>query len=162
VSAAAIYIAVTQLSGNYGYLTLFNFTFIGSLNPYPAHIVISHQVRDYVIPYVRLLQGLISHPHTVVYALALYLFWLNRDQINWGKVDFYCLFSLPFVFTVVHMLLFPTDHFRFFVFSASLIFVWSLTVVTRLKTRDSNSENELTSLGFVANPTVNRRPGEPR
>jgi hypothetical protein len=34
------------------------------------------------------------------------------------------------------MLLFPSDHFRFFVFSASLIFVWSLAVIAQLKAQD--------------------------
>ena len=135
-SAAAIYILVTKLNGNYGYLALFNFTFIGSFNPYPANIVISRDVGAYLIPYAQLLRSLISHPHTVVYALALYLFWLKRDQLRGDKPDFYCLFSLPFVFSGVHMLLFPSDHFRFFVFSASLIFVWSLSVVAQLKTPD--------------------------
>jgi hypothetical protein len=136
LSAAAIYILVTKLTGNYGYLTLFNFTFIGSLNPYPADIIISRRVADYLIPYGLLLQSLVSHPHTVVYALALYLFWVKRDQFKGGKVHFYCLFFLPFVFTAAHMLLFPSHHFRFFIFSASLIFVWSLAVIAQLKTQD--------------------------
>jgi hypothetical protein len=136
LSAAAIYILVTKLTGNYGYLTLFNFTFMGSLSPYPANIVISHQVGGYIVPYALLLQSLLSHPHTVVYVLALYLFWLNRDQVNRGKVHFYCLFILPFVFTAAHMLLFPSNHFRFFVFSSSLIFIWSLTVIAQLKKGD--------------------------
>ncbi|MBN9134378.1 MAG: hypothetical protein J0H48_13635 [Nitrosospira multiformis] len=137
LSAAAIYILVTGLTGNYGYLTLFNFTFIGSLNPYPANIVISHQVGDYIIPYALLLRSLVSHPHAVIYVLALYLFWLNRNQINRDKIHFYCLFILPFVFTATHMLLFPSNHFRFFVFSSSLILIWSLTVITQLKKRET-------------------------
>lgn len=136
LSAAVIYVSVTKLTGNYGYLTLFNFTFIGSLNPYPADMVISREIGDYLIPYWLLLQSLVSHSHTVVYALALYLFWLNRDQVDGGNVQVYCLFILPFVFTAAHMLLFPSDHFRFFVFSASLVFVWSLTVIAQLKARD--------------------------
>jgi hypothetical protein len=136
LSAAAIYISVTKLTGNYGYLTLFNFTFIGPLNPYPANIVISHQVADYLTPYGLLLQSLVSHPHTVVYALALYLFWLNRSRLKGSSVDFYCLFILPFVFSAAHMLLFPSNHFRFFVFSNSLIFVWSLTVIAQSKAGD--------------------------
>jgi hypothetical protein len=141
LSAAAIYVSVNKLTGNYGYLTLFNFTFIGSLNPYPERIAISHQLGDYLIPYALLLQSLLSHPHTVVYALALYLFWLNRDQLKEGKVHFYCLFILPFVFGAAHMLLFPSDHFRFFVFSASLIFVWSLMVVGKQSERSSSEDS---------------------
>ncbi len=136
LGAAAIYIAINSVSGNYGYLTLFNFTFIGSLNPYPASIVFSNLPGDYLMPYALLLRSLISHPHIVVYALAIYLFWLNRDQVRGCKAEFYCFFSLPFVFTAAHMLLFPTSHFRFFVFSASLIFIWSLIVITRLKALD--------------------------
>ena len=140
LSAAAIYISVNKLAGNYGYLTLFNFTFIRPFNPYPENIVISHQVGDYLIPYARLLRSLISHPHAVVYALALYLFWLNGVKVKGDKVHFYCLFILPFVFSAAHMLLFPSDHFRFFVFSASLIFVWSLAVIAQLKAQDRTAK----------------------
>jgi hypothetical protein len=141
LSAAAIYVSVNKLTGNYGYLTLFNFTFIGSLNPYPEQIAISERLGDYLIPYALLLQTVLSHPHSVVYALALYLFWLNQGQLKGRNVNFYCLFILPFVFNTAHMLLFPTDQFRFFVFSASLIFVWSLMIVAKSSEKLSSEDN---------------------
>ncbi len=125
LTSVALYILINQLHGNYGYLTLFNFTFVGSLTPYPADIVISHQFSDYVIPYALWLNNWIFHSHSAVYVLALYLLWQKKDHIK-DHLDFYCLFGLPFVFTVIHILLFPIEQYRFFVFSASLIFIWSL------------------------------------
>lgn len=128
LASAAFYILINKLYGNYGYLTLFNFTFIGSLTPYPENIVISHQFSDYLTPYALWLNNWIFHSHSAIYVLALYLFWLKRDHIK-DHFDFYCLFGLPFVFTVIHILLFPTEQYRFFVFSASLIFIWSLRLL---------------------------------
>ncbi|SEK98675.1 hypothetical protein [Nitrosovibrio tenuis] len=144
VSAVVIYVLVTQLNGNYGYLTLFNFTFIGSFTPYPADIVISHKLSDYLIPYAKLLESLIAHPHSVVYVLALYLLWLNHAKVE-DKLEFYCLCGLPFLFITMHMLLFPSDHYRFFVFSVSLILVWSLDLVTRLARKSATLSSAIRS-----------------
>ncbi|SCX39873.1 hypothetical protein, partial [Nitrosospira sp. Nsp1] len=52
----------------------------------------------------------------------------KRDQIK-VDVNFYCLLGIPFVFNITHMLLFPTTHYRFLVFSISLILVWSLNLL---------------------------------
>ncbi|MBA2658811.1 MAG: hypothetical protein H0U72_04480 [Nitrosospira sp.] len=128
--SVAFYILINKLYGNYGYLTLFNFTFIGSLTPYPADIVISHKFSDYLIPYALLLNNLIFHSHSAIYVLAVYLLWLKRDQVK-AHADYYYLFGIPLVFTIAHMLLFPTMQYRFFVFSASLILVWSLSVLSQ-------------------------------
>lgn len=128
LSSVSFYILINKLHGNYGYLTLFNFTFVGSLTPYPADIVISHKAGDYLIPYALLLENLIFHSHSVIYVLSAYLLWLKRDQIK-VDVNFYCLLGIPFVFNITHMLLFPTTHYRFLVFSISLILVWSLNLL---------------------------------
>jgi hypothetical protein len=123
--AAILYILVTKLNEGYGYLTLFNFAFIGSPTPYPANIMISTRPRDYLAPYWLLFNNLIFHSHSVIYIVALYLFRLQRGQIE-SQAEFYGLFAVPFIFTAAHLLLFPSDDYRFFTFSASLIFVWSL------------------------------------
>jgi hypothetical protein len=123
--AAVFYILVTKLNESYGYLTLFNFALIGSPTPYPAGIVISTRLGDYLAPYWLLFNNLIFHSHSVIYVVALYLFWLKGGQIE-RQAEFYGLFAVPFIFTAAHLLLFPSDHYRFFTFSASLIFVWSL------------------------------------
>jgi hypothetical protein len=125
------------LNGNYGYLTLFNFTFIGSLTPYPADIVLSSNLVDYLKPYAKLLDSLIAHPHAVIYVLAFYLLWLKREKVG-DKSMFLPLCGVPVVFTLAHMLLFPTDQYRFFVFSASLMLIWSLSLITQV-TRSSAS-----------------------
>ncbi len=128
MASASFYVLINQLHGNYGYLTLFNFTFVGSLTPYPADIVISHKAGDYLIPYALLLENIIFHSHSVIYVLSAYLLWLKRDQIK-VDVNSYCLLGIPFVFNITHMLLFPTTHYRFLVFSISLILVWSLDLL---------------------------------
>lgn len=135
--SVSFYMLINKLNGNYGYLTLFNFTLIGSLTPYPADIAISHQFTDYLIPYALLLDNLIFHSHSVIYVLSLYLLWLKRDQVK-NRTDFYCLLGVPFVFTLAHILLFPSAQYRFFVFSASLILVWSLGFL------DNQQENRKT------------------
>jgi hypothetical protein len=126
--SAAFYVLANQLNGNYGYLTIFNFSFITEPIPYPADMVISHKVSDYLKPYILLIGNLVSHSYAVIYVLALCLLRLKSAEIK-HDVDFYCLFALPFVFMIAHLLLFPSLEYRFLVFSASLIFVWSLRLI---------------------------------
>jgi hypothetical protein len=128
--SAGFYFLVTKLNEGYGYLTLFNFAFIGSPAPYPAGIAISTRLGDYLAPYWLLFNSLIFHSHSVIYVVALYLFWLKRRQIE-RQAAFYGLFAVPFIFTAAHLLLFPSDQYRFFTFSASLILVWSLHSVAQ-------------------------------
>lgn len=124
--AVSSYILVTKLNEGYGYLTLFNFAFISSPVPYPADMAISVRLGDYVAPYWLLFNTLIFHSHAVIYIVALYLFWLKGGWQTKKQAKFYGLFALPFIFTVGHLILFPSDHFRFFTFSASLILIWIL------------------------------------
>ena len=126
--SAAFYILVNKLNGNYGYLTIFNFSFIGELTPYPADMVISHKTSDYLKPYFLLIGDLITRSYAVILGLSLYLLRVKLAGIKYD-MDFYCLFALPFVFMITHLLLFPSMEYRFLVFSASLIFVWSLMLI---------------------------------
>lgn len=146
LSSVSFYVLINKLHGNYGYLTLFNFTFIGPLTPYPADIVISHKFGLYLRPYALLLENLIFHSHSMVYVISAYLLWLKRDQIR-ADVNFYCLLGIPFIFNVTHMLLFPTTHYRFLVFSISLILVWSLDLL-------GNPARQEKTHGFIANPKL--------
>jgi len=130
LAAVGFYILVTKQNEGYGYLTLFNFAFMGPPAPYPADIVISTQLGDYLAPYWILFNNLIFHSHSVIYVVALYLFWLKRGQME-NQAEFYGLFAIPFIFTTAHLLLFPSDHYRFFTFSASLILLWILSSLAR-------------------------------
>jgi hypothetical protein len=132
--SVAFYILINKLKGNYGYLTIFNFSFISEPIPYPADMVISHKVSDYLRPYMLLIGDFISHSYAVIYVLSLYLFWLKAAEIK-RDLDFYCLFALPFIFIIAHLLLYPSVEYRFLVFSASLIFIWSLGVIKRLTSK---------------------------
>ena len=129
--SVAFYILVNKLNGNYGYLTIFNFSFIGKLTPYPSDMVISHKISDYLKPYLLLIRDLITHSYGAIFVLSLYLLRIKPTGIKYDA-DFYCLFALPFIFMIVHLLLFPSMEYRFLVFSASLIFVWSLRLIGQL------------------------------
>lgn len=126
--SVAFYILVNKLNGNYGYLTIFNFSFIDELTPYPADMVISHKTSDYLKPYFLLIGDLITRSYAVILGLSLYLLRVKLAGIKYD-MDFYCLFALPFVFMITHLLLFPSMEYRFLVFPASLIFVWSLRLI---------------------------------
>jgi hypothetical protein len=91
-------------------------------------MVISYKVTDYLKPYLMLIGDSITHSYAVILVLSLYLLRVKPSGIKYG-VDFYCLFALPFVFMIAHLLLFPSLEYRFLVFSASLIFVWSIRLI---------------------------------
>ncbi|MEO6825265.1 MAG: hypothetical protein ABI167_11205 [Nitrosospira sp.] len=97
--AAGFYFLVTTLNGSYGYLTLFNFSLIGSPTPYPADLVISTRPGDYLAPYWALFKSLAFYSHSVIYLVALYLFWLRGGGSWKGRPDFMaclrCLLFLP-------------------------------------------------------------------
>jgi hypothetical protein len=138
LAAIGLYLPVTRMSGGYGYLTLFNFTFMGSPHPYPADIVISTRPADYLMPYWVLLNDLVLRSHAAIYVVALYLLWLRGGQER-ARREFYPLLAIPIVFTAGHLLLFPSDQYRFFVFSASLILVWCLHVAQGLRQADPSA-----------------------
>jgi hypothetical protein len=129
--SVAFYILVNKLNGNYGYLTIFNFSFISKPTPYPADMVISYKITDYLKPYFLLIGDLITHSYAAILGLSLYLLRVKLTGIKYDT-NFYCLFALPFVFMIAHLLLFPSMEYRFLVFSASLIFVWSLGRIGQL------------------------------
>jgi hypothetical protein len=109
--SALFYILVNKLNGNYGYLTILNFSFISGPTPYPADMVISYKLTDYLKPYILLMSDLITHSYAVILVLSLYLLWVKPAEIKYGA-DFYCLFALPFVFMIAHLLLFPSMEYR--------------------------------------------------
>ena len=57
-----MYIIINRLAGNYGWLALFNFTFI-KITPYPKEIRISDNIGAYLQAYVTGLRNFISNRH---------------------------------------------------------------------------------------------------
>ena len=132
--AAGIYFLVTKLNGSYGYLTLFNFSLIGSLTPTRGY-------RD--IPWPGRLSGtllgIVQQP-----GLLLSLVHIHRGPLpvlaeagSTGKagrvlrpvcVAFYFYRPAPWLYS-------PSDQYRFFTFSTSLILVWTLGLLTDMHTK---------------------------
>jgi len=119
------YFIVNSLNGNYGWLTLFNFSFFG-YSPFPADMVISNRIKDYIWPYVDTLLSLPNIPQFLIYFVSIYI--LLPKVINKEiPENAYEFFIIPFLYVVIHLALFPIYENRFFVFSSSIMFVGMLT-----------------------------------
>ncbi|RDS82629.1 hypothetical protein [Dyella psychrodurans] len=121
VVACVVYGLVERMNGAYGWLTLFNTSLIHK-TAYPATLVPSHAIGDYLRPYAFMAYDFAMHPHFVIYSLALWFLMrggtrtLPADKRLLGAV-----FVIPMAFVAAHLLLFPADTYRFFVFAASLV-----------------------------------------
>ena len=120
LTSVAIYFAVNKLTGNYGWLTLFNFVFI-DLTPYPASLVPSTDPASYVKPYFMAAYNLLRNPHFVIYSLAAYLIVPKLKNLETRFILLY--FVIPALFVILHLALFPAYIDRYFVFAATMMFL---------------------------------------
>lgn len=118
------YFAVNKLKGNYGWLTVLNFTLI-DMSPYPVDLVPSHNILKYIKLYLKVIADIFMSPHS-----AIYIFLSYQLAVQWRKINrdaaFFMFCVIPVIFVALHLLLFPVYMDRFFVFSSSLMFVWLL------------------------------------
>jgi hypothetical protein len=145
VAAAILYLLAVKMNHGYGWLTLFNTSLI-SKTPYPATLVPSHAIGDYIRPYVSMAYGITMHPHFAVYGLAI-AWWLMRRTSIAGQRDdlFYPMCVIPLGFVVLHLALFPANSYRYFVFAAALVALWLLAGLGRQLRPDPP-----TRIGFIA------------
>lgn len=124
--AAMFYVLDVTMNHGYSWTTLFNTSLI-SKTAYPATLVPSHAIGDYIRPYVSMAYGITMHPHFVIYGLAI-AWMLMRPSITRGKHDdlFYPMYVVPLSFVVLHLALFPANSYRYFVFAAALVALWLL------------------------------------
>lgn len=128
LTAILLYLFVNEWAGNYGWLTIFNFTMIG-VDPYPADIVISGEWENYIRRYITVLWDIGNNIHGVVYFIAI-VFWLQakvnglQDRV---KVD--SVTSICFLFVVLHLLAFPTYSNRFFTFAVVFLLTFILAKI---------------------------------
>lgn len=115
------YAAVNKLAGSYGYLTLFNFTFIG-LDPYPRDMKLSHEFWLYLKPYLDCLPKLVSHRHAIVYPLLFYSLVIRKDYKILSS-EMYAVTMIAVLYMLSHLALFPVYDERFFVFPVSILCV---------------------------------------
>ena len=124
------------LAGNYGYLTIVNFTFIHDppFVPYPADMVISHHVGDYVKAYVKGVVHFVGNPFMIVYLLTtLCLIHRRRATRRFIDENYCALISIAFVFT--HFALFPYAQARFYLFANLLLSVYLVNHFTHQESR---------------------------
>jgi hypothetical protein len=135
LASLLIYYCLTLFMGGYGYLTLFNYTFI-QLTPYPGNIVPSRQPLDYLKPYYEGVRDLVWYRHSLLYVFAVF-FAFKTEWHKKAKLAFVALMVIPGLYAILHMALFPHYEARFFAFPASLIFAALLTMLTQTKLQPS-------------------------
>ena len=121
------YFILNILNNNYGWITLFNFTFIG-ISPFPANMAISYRINDYIWPYINTLLVLQNMPQFIIYFLSIYL--LIPKVLNKDVPEGVCeVFVIPLLYVVFHLALFPVYDNRFFAFSSSIMFFGMLNLL---------------------------------
>lgn len=122
IASLILYFAINKINGNYGFLTIFNFTLIG-LDPYPANMALSNNLIDYIKAYARGALAFLSHPHFLVYFMGFAFF--CRDFIARKKLNDLCLVSAAsLAFVILHLAIFPAYMGRFFSFSVATILIY--------------------------------------
>jgi hypothetical protein len=112
-----------HLNGNYGYLTLFNFSLVG-VDPYPADMKISTHFADYVNAYISGAKVALNSRHLFAYMFSLLLFGMRLyKRKSFSELDYMFIASMFFV--SLHLILFPQYSDRYFVLPVivSLIFM---------------------------------------
>ncbi|MHA6203719.1 hypothetical protein ACXU4B_04745 [Dyella soli] len=122
LAALALYLYATVSNGSYGWLTLFNMSLIHK-TPYPATLVPSHTLVDYVRPYFSTAYGFAGQPQFVIFGLALAWLLLRKAHGTVDQAGALIVICLGFV--ALHLLLFPSDTYRYFAAEAMV----SLTVL---------------------------------
>ncbi|MFC4526900.1 hypothetical protein ISN76_09380 [Dyella halodurans] len=122
IAAGALYLFATLSNGSYGWLTLFNMSFINK-SPYPATLIPSRALGDYLRPYISMAYSFTTQPHFVIFGLALA--WLLLKKAHGTANETAQIITICLSFVALHMLFFPADTYRFFVFAAAA----SLTVL---------------------------------
>lgn len=133
VIVLAFYFAINTLYAHYGWLTLFNFTFMES-SPYPAELSLSTNSMDYIRPYFAAGAAFLTHAHMPFYFLAIFLLVKSWKSIS-VDASLLLLFVVPLVFLVLHLALFPLLQERFFVYSSSLMLIWILKQLDQAMTQ---------------------------
>lgn len=121
VAACMAYWLVARVNGAYEWLTLFNTSLIHK-TAYPATLIPSHAISDYLRPYASMAYDFTMHPHFVIYSLAIWF--LTRKRTAALSADMRLLsaiFIIPMAFVAIHLLLFPAMTYRFFVFATALV-----------------------------------------
>lgn len=119
VCSLVAFVFANNLHGNYGWLNLFNNHHIHP-TLYPADIVISGRLRDYILPYIWVIRDTLRNSHTAIYLIAAAIFVYSK-RTGYDIKYKYPLFIIPFSYVLLHITVFPAYYERFFIFSILLI-----------------------------------------
>ena len=120
-AALAVYVIINRLAGNYGWLALFNFTFI-KITPYPKEMQISDNIGAYLQAYAAGVRNFISSRHIMIYVLVLFIFVFRQGHKKpTSEID--AIMVICLLYASAHFALFPVYEDRFFAFPASLLFL---------------------------------------
>ncbi|RDS82891.1 hypothetical protein DWU98_07065 [Dyella monticola] len=115
-----LYWLIVRCNGAYGWLTLFNTSLIHK-TAYPATLVPSRAIGDYLRPYGSMAYRFTMQPQMVIYGLALWFLMRNGRRTHPSDRRLLgAIFIIPMAFVAIHLLLFPANTYRFFTFAASL------------------------------------------
>ena len=128
--SAVSYFTINQAMNNYGWLTLFNFTLI-SVDPYPAEIVVSSEIKSYLKLYLGAAYKLLHRAHGVIYLFAVLVLFAGR--FNNLQREEKAILWIAISFVVLHLVAFPAYKDRFFVFSAIVSLLIVISKTNRLK-----------------------------
>ncbi|WP_284320189.1 hypothetical protein [Dyella acidisoli] len=135
-AACMLYWWVMRMNGSYGWLTLYNTSLIHK-TAYPATLVPSRAIGDYLRPFASLADDFTMRSHFVIYGFAIWF--LTRDGAKALHLDSRLLsavFIIPMAFVAIHLLLFPAMTYRFFVFAASLVAIGLISQMRLAKLTD--------------------------
>lgn len=127
LGALLIYFLINKTHGNYGYLTIFNFTFNG-FDPYPAEMKLTHNLQSYLVIYLQGAKGFITNKHSLIY-LVYACVWLRSKpklQVEGNEVVFVIM-----SFVLIHLALFPAYFERYFFWCALISLSHSYVILTR-------------------------------
>jgi hypothetical protein len=120
-ASGALYWLVNKASGDYGWLLLYNFSLIHK-TPYPAQLIPSHDLADYLRPYPSIAYDLIAQPLFVISGLAIAVLSIHgrkQPTTDWRVAG--AIYLIPIAFAAMHLALFPEITYRFFAFVTALV-----------------------------------------
>jgi hypothetical protein len=137
--SVVLYMWVNKVSGNYGWIALFNVSTSGA-TPYPAALRPSSDWRAYVRPYFFAVYDFVSSGQFIAYFLSTYLLlsrsraWVlfggrraMRAMLDPVNMRVATLYMAPVLYSLCHVLLFPHFESRYFVFGVTILLVLALS-----------------------------------
>jgi len=109
ITSFASYAIIMKFTNGYGWLTAFNFAFI-NVTPFPAKMVISRNLGDYVKPYYVCAKNFLDSAFFIPLA-ATCLLAIGHYSISTTRAQ---IFVISVAFFLLHLLVFPSYDPRFF------------------------------------------------